>query len=329
MLRNHFAMVIDRSGSMSGHRSAVVKKFNEQLAQIREGSKAVNQRSTLSLYTFSTKVDAPLFFASDVDSIIAWGQNQYQPNGMTALYDAIGQAISDLRALPDANDPDTSFVVTVITDGEENESTKFNLRQISSLMRDATATDRWTFVFICPPGSVRTIAQMGVPEGNIQPWDGSSRGFETSSQVYSQGLSTYFTGRASGQTATRSFFQTNVAHLSSSDLKRSLHDERSKFTKHDVSYATNVKDFSIDMTGKFTQGNVYYELMKREDLQDYKNLVIEDRNTGALYTGTSVRPVLGLPSYGTVRLGPGDHGDVAFSSRVLRLTASLLLEQLS
>jgi len=47
---------------------------------------------------------------------------------------------------------------------------------------------------------------------------------------------------------------------------------------------------------EFKKGCAFYEHTKKETIQSYKNLVLQDRVTGNLYEGDAVRQLLGLPS---------------------------------
>jgi hypothetical protein len=45
-------------------------------------------------------------------------------------------------------------------------------------------------------------------------------------------------------------------------------------------------------------------LSKSETVQDYKDLIIEDKSNGNLYTGDNARSLLRLPAGGTIQLSP-------------------------
>src|SRR5687767_10936117 len=59
---NNIAFVIDRSGSMSSIRKDVVRVFNEQLKTIKKDAAKGDQETFVSLYTFNSSVDKPLYF---------------------------------------------------------------------------------------------------------------------------------------------------------------------------------------------------------------------------------------------------------------------------
>jgi hypothetical protein len=60
----------------------------------------------------------------------------------------------------------------------------------------------------------------------------------------------------------------------------------------------------------YQRGSAFYELVKTEKaVQASKLIVIRNRRDGAVYAGQSARDLLGLPTQGTIKLSPGDHGD--------------------
>src|SRR5688572_19245922 len=89
-LQNHFCFVIDRSGSMNALRHDVVAVFNKQAAQIRELTVKAGHESRVSLYTFSDLVDDPVFFNENIEELGELDLADYQPDGWTALRDAVG-----------------------------------------------------------------------------------------------------------------------------------------------------------------------------------------------------------------------------------------------
>jgi hypothetical protein len=43
-------------------------------------------------------------------------------------------------------------------------------------------------------------------------------------------------------------------------------------------------------------------------VHDYKQIIIRDKKTGAVYSGAEARNLLGLPHNGNVKIIPGNHG---------------------
>jgi hypothetical protein len=55
------------------------------------------------------------------------------------------------------------------------------------------------------------------------------------------------------------------------------------------------------------KGRAFYQLTKTETVQDYKEIIVEDRTTGKLYRGA--RSMIGMPDHGSIRLVPKNLGN--------------------
>jgi len=71
---------------------------------------------------------------------------QYQPNGQTALLDAIGMSVAASERLM-ANEGD-SAVIIILTDGYENASKEYSHKQIKELIKAKEATGKWSFTYL-------------------------------------------------------------------------------------------------------------------------------------------------------------------------------------
>lgn len=165
-LVNEVALVIDASWSMSGWEREVVNTVNEQLGNMRTASAEEDQLTRVTLRLFSSTVDKPVVLSRDVNQVRDWTSRNYRVRANTALNDGIGFTIDDLEALSHAKDDNVSFLLIVITDGQENYSKKYHYN-IAERIRKAQSTDRWSVVCLVPPGYRNSTAnRLGVPTGN-------------------------------------------------------------------------------------------------------------------------------------------------------------------
>jgi hypothetical protein len=65
----------------------------------------------------------------------------FAPRGNTALYDAIGRTINNVKTNRDV-------VFVIITDGEENSSKEFDSNDIKSLITNREKESKWKFLFL-------------------------------------------------------------------------------------------------------------------------------------------------------------------------------------
>lgn len=82
--------------------------------------------------------------------------------------------------------------------------------------------------------------------------------------------------------------------------------EPSRFQILDVPHDVSIKDFVLDNGLTFNIGRGFYEFKVPVKVQDYKEVIVQDKRTEEMFSGDSARKLLGIPtgSYGTVRVRP-------------------------
>lgn len=196
-LRNHVAIVLDKSGSMEIIRDATIRAFNEQCSTIRTASK--EQPTTVSLVTFDSTTRTE-FFAVPTDKLTTLTRDSYMPGGGTALFDGIMHTTDALMRLPDANDPDTSFLVVIISDGEENSSRHATASSVKSRIESLQATKRWTFAYVGAVSDLTAIRNLGISAGNSRQFMATNIGVTRVAALNSTATQGYFASRSTGST---------------------------------------------------------------------------------------------------------------------------------
>jgi len=314
-MKNYAGLARDHSSSMQGIAKAAMADYNGTVRAIRAGSTANNQDTLVSTVRFGNRVHREL-----VNSNVQVIQpiTSYPADGMTALWDAVWELIDIMEVVPDADDPNVSFIVNVTTDGEENNS-RHTIEDLLARMHEKTKTDRWTFAFRVPRGRAKqTLMQYGIPEGNILEWDTTARGMAVAQQQSEQAYTQFFADRSSGMKSTTKFFA-NLADVSIKDIQQyaangDLTDISSEVKYFPVSNAeagTQIREFVEKKTGApLLKGAAFYQLVKTEPkVQANKRIAIRNKTTGAVYAGDAARQMLALPLIGTVRLAPDELGD--------------------
>jgi uncharacterized protein YegL len=148
--KTYYQLILDRSGSMKDCMSETISGFNEQVQMIRSlEERFPEQEVRVSLTLFNQSVHHPIQMqpAGEIKDL---NRETYVPDGMTALYDAIGEAVMSLKAQveTEVREEKASVVVVIITDGYENSSKLFGLRAIRHLIRELEDTGKWTFSFL-------------------------------------------------------------------------------------------------------------------------------------------------------------------------------------
>lgn len=314
-MKQYIGISRDHSASMEPLRQPAMRDYNEMIASIRDAA-SVNSIDTVVSVVKCGHGTRAIVARDIVNSSVHALQplERYEADaGGTPLWDSVGELIDIFSTLPDANDPNVAFLVTVITDGEENRSYKWTAMRLINRMRELQATDRWTFVFRVPRGYGRTLAKFGVPEGNILEWEQTAKGLEKTSTETQTALRSYFDGRSRGINSTQTFY-TSLKDVSQAEIKAVMTDiskEVSIWTVPDDENDEQIKPFCEKRLNRdMLKGAAFYQLTKKENaVQDYKCICVRDKNTKAVYGGDAARDILGLPKYGTVKLAPGNHGD--------------------
>ena len=313
-MKNYIGFARDHSGSMRNIARHAARDYNENIASIKE--EALNH----GIDTVVSVVELGYGHTSDVRTVISnssvialkpIAEKDYTASGQgTPLFDAVGELVEQLQATPDANDPDVSFVVFTTTDGGENASRKYSGQDIARLIKKLQMTDRWTFVFRVPAGYKSHLTQYGIPDGNIQEWEQSERGMTASTQSTKSAFRSFYAARASGATSTDKFY-TDMSAVSLKEVKKTLEDVSKEVAVYEVDARNDgvqIRDFVEAQGYQFVKGCAFYELSKTETVQDYKEIAIRDKKTGAVYSGYSARDLLGLPHTGDAKVAPGQHG---------------------
>lgn len=310
--KNYVAIVRDHSGSMQSLKRKAAQDYNANVRALQEAARAEKQDTIVSTVKCGIGSAGSVVrdvVNSNVRVLKEIAGADYETSGAsTPLFDSVAEAIDILQRVPDADDPDVSFLVMVITDGQEN-SSRMSGVQLGRKIRDLQSTDRWTFAFRVPHGEARHLVSLGIPDGNILEWEQSERGFEVATRSTVSAISSYYQARTSGQKSVRTFY-TDLKGVDSRDLKVACEDISKKVDVWKTGKDTElVREFCERRSKRsFLKGAAFYELVKTEPkVQDYKMIAIRDRQTGAIYAGAAARQMLGLPPRGTARVVPGDH----------------------
>ena len=138
-------IVLDASGSMYSIRNEAIAGGVETIQTIRTAQKDnANQEHLFSLVVFNGRSIATVYDRMPIDKVPDLDANDYQPTDNTPLYDAMGNAITNLQRY--INDDD-NVLVTVITDGYENSSVEWNHQRVFQLVEDLK-NKNWLFTYI-------------------------------------------------------------------------------------------------------------------------------------------------------------------------------------
>jgi Mg-chelatase subunit ChlD len=130
-------LVLDESGSMESLKSNMLESMNDL---IKEQKQVKGRPATFTLIKFSDNV-VTVRENDAVENINLLSTEDYQPNGSTALYDAIGFAVNRFH-----NERDVLLVI--VTDGHENASKKFDKNYVTKKLDEKKKYANWSYVYL-------------------------------------------------------------------------------------------------------------------------------------------------------------------------------------
>ena len=138
--------ILDRSGSMHGLEKDTIGGFNSVL----ERNKALPGDANITTILFDHRYTI-LHDRQPIRSVAPITERDYSPAGMTALLDAVGQAIRKIdnvmaHTAEDYRAGKVQFVI--ITDGLENASKEYSAQRVKQMIRDRQDKDGWDFLFL-------------------------------------------------------------------------------------------------------------------------------------------------------------------------------------
>ena len=129
--------IMDSSGSMVAMGDEPLQGLNDFYKKQNETG---NFMSTLCFFSSDVKFIHKNISGKDIPILT---NNDYNPNGMTALYDAIGESVNyQLEQNP------KNVLVVILTDGEENASSKYTKKDIKKLLEKMETENGWKIMYL-------------------------------------------------------------------------------------------------------------------------------------------------------------------------------------
>merc|ERR1712110_298481 len=137
--RSRIIMLVYETGSMYRHKPVTISSYNEWLDSNRTKEEEEDHFPKFTLVKFNTVHKLQEF--ESVETAPALTAENYQPNSMTALYDAIGETLECYKEEKDN-------IMVILTDGAENSSRKWTREMVSSQIKMFTDEKGWIFHYL-------------------------------------------------------------------------------------------------------------------------------------------------------------------------------------
>lgn len=179
--QDEIVVVVDKSASMNLISEAAIKGFNSFVDEQKE----INRSAEITIVFFNSpfwteKEWYEIFYKGDIRSAPVLSNETYNPDGNTALYDALGNTIDNIGsklAAMAAEDRPENVIFSILTDGYENASSKFNQEQIFSKIRHQEDKYNWNFIYLgANQDAIAVGNSLGILKGDSLSFAGTDDG---------------------------------------------------------------------------------------------------------------------------------------------------------
>lgn len=187
--------VVDRSGSMGNMREEAKNGFNDFLKKQKDVPGEANMTLVLFDHEYIVVQDG-----KPLNNVEELTDKTYVPRGMTALWDAIGRAVTTVGERLDKtpeHEKAEKVIVVILTDGYENASQEYNGEKIRNMIDLQRNSYSWEFVFLAAnQDAVATAKAMHIPQAAAMNFAATGQGVK---QAYGLSSSYVSSFRATGK----------------------------------------------------------------------------------------------------------------------------------
>lgn len=181
-------IILDESGSMHSIKKEAIDSVNETVQTICAAEKKnEDQEHFISLVTFNDDVKKVYDCVPSLKVEVLTSEI-YCPNCSTALYDAMGISLNELRHKVADED---RVLVTIVTDGYENASKEYNGSAIKALV-DELKGKGWVFAYIGANHNVEKVTST-ISITNTMTFHTTSAGTQDMSKRLNKSRMNFFT----------------------------------------------------------------------------------------------------------------------------------------
>ena len=136
--------ILDRSGSMGGLESDTIGGYNSMLSKQK---KEKTGKVSVTTVLFDDQYEL-LYNQVPIEKVSPMTEEEYYVRGSTALLDAIGKTVMQVKANQDKKEIKDKVLFVIITDGMENASREYRVEQVKKLIEERKEKNNWEFLFL-------------------------------------------------------------------------------------------------------------------------------------------------------------------------------------
>ena len=182
-------LILDKSGSMYGLEKDTIGGFNSMLDKQRESDLPVKVTAVMFNNAVST-----IYERTDLDKVKNITDKEYTPQGTTALLDAVGNTLSQMKTLPDIDAKGNKVLVVITTDGKENASREWTYAKVKALISELQEKN-FEFVFLGANIDAAAAAQnIGIKRENAVKYKNTNSGVKANFRAVNAMVADYAAG---------------------------------------------------------------------------------------------------------------------------------------
>ena len=173
-------MVLDRSGSMDSIARATVDGINSFIKE----QKAAEGEAYMTLVQFDNEYQID-YASKPLNEVINLVKGEtFIPRATTALYDAIGRTINEVKTKDDV-------IFVIVTDGAENASKEFTQNQVFEKIEEKKK-EGWNFLFLAAnQDAMKTGGSLGISANNSMTFNANDTSVGNMYMNFSNKVSDY------------------------------------------------------------------------------------------------------------------------------------------
>jgi hypothetical protein len=129
---------------MSACGEATIAGFNQVVRDVGKATEGSEVKITLVVFSDNAEFAS---FCEPVGALRPLTWESYEPDGQTAMLDAVMTVLRRF-VIKGQDDPETRYLMTIVSDGEENASREFSYKTISKIIEARQNPGRWTFAYM-------------------------------------------------------------------------------------------------------------------------------------------------------------------------------------
>ena len=180
--------IMDRSGSMGGLETDTIGGYNSMLNKQKKEEKGEIYVTTV---LFDDQYEL-LHNRIPISKVKPITEAEYYVRGNTALLDAIGKTISQVKANQsrfDKKEKAKKVLFIIITDGMENSSREYSAAAVKNMIETQKRNEKWEFLFLgANIDAIGTAKSFGIEPSRAANYKSDSKGTKKNYEVLNEAI---------------------------------------------------------------------------------------------------------------------------------------------